>query len=183
MHREARHLELGFFPSRDRSRRLRPIRAFRSMRAIAGGVQAYAAPTHRRDVPGGIRPCVPVRGASHTSRPSSSALGLNRGGVRSAYACPHLRTGLSTGRGCLLGLPRGNTYFGIVCDRVRRRLHRAPRLPIHASTFVRVRDSAARTFAPRQRRERSRSRPPTRHRRRKSWHRRSCHAGRPDSAM
>ena len=93
------------------------------------GVQAYAAPTHRRDVPGGIRPCVPVRGASHTTRPSSPALGLKRGGVRSSYACPHLRTGLSTGRGCLLGLPRGSTCFGIVCDRVRRRLHRAPRLP------------------------------------------------------
>lgn len=145
------------------------------------GVQAYAAPTQRRDVPGGIRPRVPVRGASHTSMPSSSALGLNRGVVRSAYACPHLRTGLSMGRGCLLGLPRGNTCFGIVCDRVRRRVHRAPRLPIHASTSVRIRDSAARTFAPRQRRERSR--PPTRHRRRKSWHRRPCHEGRRDSAM
>ena len=75
-----------------------------------------------------------VRGASHTTRLSSPALGLNRGGVRSAYASPHLRTGPSTGRGCLLGLPRRNACSGIVCVRVRRRLHRTPRSPSHAST-------------------------------------------------
>ena len=147
------------------------------------GVQAYAAPTQRRDVPGGNRRCVPVRGPSHTTMLSSPALGLNRGGVRSAYACPHLRTGPSIGRGCLSGFPRGNVCSGIVCDRVRRRLHRTPRFPCHASTSVRVRDSAARIVVARQRRERSRTRLPTRSRRRESLHPRSSHAGRQDSVM
>ena len=67
---------------------------------------------------------------------------------------------------------------GIVCDRVRRRPHRAPRLPRHASTSVRVRNSSALFVAPRQRRERKQSRRPKRIRRRKSWNRRSCHGGR-----
>lgn len=169
--------------SSNSSRRWRPIRAFRVMQATTRCTRAYAAPTQRRDVPRGIPRCVPVREVSHTTRLSSPVLGLNHGGVRSAYACPHLQIGPSTGRGCLVGLPGGNACSGIVCDRVRKRLHRTPRLPSHASTSVRVHDSAARICAPRQRRERSRNRPPTRSRRRESWHRRSCHAGRRDSAM
>ena len=115
-----RHL-LRFAKRRERSR---PIRAFR------GNTSDYEAPTQRRDVPAAIQPpCIAVRGASHTTRLSSPALGLNRVGVRSAYASPHLRTEPSIGRGCLLGRPRRNACSGIVCVRVRRRLHRTPRSP------------------------------------------------------
>ena len=96
---------------------------------------------------------------------------------------PHLRTGPSIGRGCLRGLPHGKVCSGFLCDRVRRHLHRAPRLPRQASTAVRVRDSAVRIVVARQRRERRPSRLPTRSRRRESLHRRSCHAGQQDSAM
>ena len=127
------------------------------------GVQAYAAPTQRRDVPWGessLRPRAEDR--LTTTMLSSPALGLNRRRCSVRLRVPPFanRT-FDRSRLSQLGFPRGNVCSGIVCDRVRRRLHRTPRFPCHASTSVRVRDSAARIVVARQRRERSRTRLPT----------------------
>ena len=105
---EARHLELGLFLSRDRQRRMRSIRAFRVTTATTRCTLIRSAHAEARR-PRGNSPLRPrARSVSH-DKASLPALGLNRGGVRFAFACPRLRTGPSIGRGFLLGLPCGSS--------------------------------------------------------------------------
>ena len=140
-------------------------------------VEARAVPTQTCDAAGVFRCCATVLGSLRTTGLSWSALGVNRGRYRSAYAGPISRTGPSTGRSSLLWPPRPNVRPVFVCGRGRQHGNRTPRSPSRASTSVRLGDSAARTFAAKRRRAWRRSQPLTKLRRHESWHRQSWHAG------
>ena len=182
MLREARHLVLGFFPSRDRSRRLRPIHSFgvTSATALRAGTRGTHADMRCR------RSVSRLRRRPRSAAHDGAILARARCEPRPLPIClrrPHSRTGPSTGRSCLLCPPRPNVRPEFVCGRGRQRVHRAPRSPSRGSTSVWLRDSAARTFAAKRRRAWSRSQPLTKLRRHESWHRQSWHAGRRDRSM
>ena len=168
---------------RNSSRHSRPIRALRVTSATmprAGMRSAHAnIRCHRSDSPLRRRP----RSAAHDRAIPWPALGVNHGRYRSAYACLHSQTDPSIGRSGLLWLPPRYVHPKVARDRGRQLLHRATRSPMHASTSVRVRDSAARTFAAERRRAWSRSQPLRKPRRHESWHRRSWHADRRNPSM
>ena len=162
--------------------RLRPIHSFRVLSATtphAGTRGTHADMRCRRSV---SRLRRRPRSAAH----DGPTLARARYEPRPLPICLrwlHSRTGASTGRSGVLWPPRLNLRPEFVCGRGRLRGHRTPPSLSRATTSVRLRDSAARTFAAKRWRTWSRSLPLTMLRRHESWHRQSWHAGRRGPSM